>query len=298
MADISDVETAMVGLISGFLQLGSNYLPGSIVASPNTAMNCKVARGWAPLTSDLDRDLANGVTNITVFPVAGATRRATRYVPEWRPAAPVTPTLVANLTGSRVIFSGTSGINQVVGIRFGAGIVRPAYTYRPVVTDTPLSIAAALAQMIPLATASGPILNVPSHDNIEVAVVSDLPMWLETRRQEQHVWVIGWCPSPAARDTVMSAVDAGFAGMVTDQGALTDQFPLKDGSSARLLYMSNHTDDQPQKAGLWRRDLRYLVCYPSTITQFFPESIFATATLTEEISGSSVSVTVGGNQTS
>src|SRR5947209_9799100 len=117
--------------------------------------------------------------------------------------------------------------------------------------------------MIPQSTVTGPVLTVPSQTGVQAVVEADTEMWIETRRQEQNVWVIGWSPTPAARDAVMAAVDEGFANMLDPHGHLTDQFPLPDGPSARLLYMSNHTDDQHQRAGIWRRDLRYVVCYPT-----------------------------------
>lgn len=294
MADISDVEGVMVSLIAGFLGLGSSYLPGSAVPCASAQGPCRVYRGW-PTATALDKDIASGISNISVFPVAGASRRTTRYVPEWHTQAAVTPTLTATLSGDEIIFAGTAASNQVVGVSFGVGNDLATYAYRVLAADTPASISSAFAGLIPnaIATATGPVLTIPSQENLEVIVVADQPMWMETRRQEQHVWVIGWCASPAIRDTLMSAVDQGFAGMTTPTGALTDQFPLPDGSSARLLYMSTHTDDMPQKAAIWRRDLRYVVCYPSTIVQPFTPMVFGTTTVTETVSDISISTAIG-----
>lgn len=273
MADISDVENTLVGLVASFLQIGPPYLPGSAVSSPVVQAQCRIYRGW-PLASALDKDLAAGIANVSVFPVAGAGRRATRYVPEWHAQPAVPPTLTAEISGSNITIGGTSGTNQVVGVRFGFSPNPDTYTYRPASSDSPLTIASALGGMIPNSTVTGPVLTVPSADNVEAVVAVDQSMWMETRRQEQHVWVIGWCPTPQIRDVLMSAVDEGFGNMTNASGNLTDQFPLPDGSSARLLYMNSHTDDQPQKANLWRRDLRYVVNYPTTITQQFPTMVF------------------------
>jgi hypothetical protein len=292
VADISDVETAMVGLIAGFLQLGATYFPPAAVQSPVALAQCKVFRGW-PTAAKLEADLAAGISNVSVFPVPGAGRRTTRYVPQWNPGPKITPTLLATVDGSTVIITGVPTVNQVIGIRFGAGFSPTTVTYRPSVSDTTLSIAAALGAMISDATVTGPVITIPDATNLATAVVVDQQMWAETRRQDQHIWVIGWCPAPLVRDVVMKAVDSGFGDMLDASGNLTDQFPLPDGSSARLLYMSSHTDDQAQKSGVWRRDLRYIVSYPTITTQFFPTVIFNTVSVTDTDSDTTVSTTVG-----
>lgn len=269
----------MVGLIADFLQLGSKYLPGSPVSSNVAQAQCRIYRGW-PIANALTSDLEKGIANITVFPVAGAGRRTTRYVPKWIPVPTPTPSLTASVSGSDVVITGEASASCVIGIRFGAGLDPSTYTYRPLASDTPETIASAFGQMIPHSTVTGPVLTIPG-SGIETVVAPDQSGWMETRRQEAQVWVIGWCPRPDMRDRIMSAVDGGFANLTNEFGNLTDQFPLPDGSSARLLAMNNHTDDQPQRANLWRRDLRYVVSYPTTLIQTFPSMIFGQVNLTD-----------------
>lgn len=292
MADISEVESTMVSLIAGYLDLGSTYVPGSAASSPVAKAQCRVFRGW-PTAAALDTDLAAGISCISVFPVSGATRRTTRYVPEWQAGVALPVTLAATVYGDEVVISGTPSTTQVVGIEFGVPLNTSTFSYRPAAADTPLSIATALGNMIPNATVTGPVITIPNVPGLAATVVADQPMWAEVRRQDQQVWVIGWCPNPSIRDVLMKAVDVGFGGMMTPGGNLTDQFPLPDGSSARLLYVSSHTDDQPQRAGVWRRDLRYVVCYPTTITRTFPTMIFGIGTSTETDFDAEISVSVG-----
>lgn len=293
MADISDVEMTMVSVIADALQLGESYLPGSAVTSTPVGCQVRVYRGW-PIAASLATDIAAGIANVTVFPVAGASRRTTKYFPQWAAQEAVAATIAATVSGATVIFS-VSGVvvNQVIGIRFGAGSTPQTYTYRPTITDTAYTISAAFGGMIPLSTVTGPVLTIPTSTVIETIVAPDQSMWLETRRQEQHIWVIGWCPSPAVRDIVMKTADEGFANLLDPYGNPTDQFPLPDGSYARLLYMSNHTDDQAQRSGIWRRDLRYLASYPTTLIQTFPTLVFGIVNETEDTS-ENLAVTIAG----
>lgn len=292
MADVSDIEMAMASLIANSLQLGINYLPGSAVLSPASGAKVEVYRGW-PIASHLSASIADGVSTVSIFPVPGSSRRTTRYFPQWSFTTVTAPTLTVVASGSTVTIGGTSSSSQVIGIRFGTAANATIQSYRPAVSDSPSSIAATLAALIQGATFAGPVITLPSNVQVSADVVSDQVGWIETRRQEQNMWVIGWCPTPASRDAVMKAVDGGFANMLDPSGNLTDQFPLPDGSSARLQYMSTHTDDQAQRAGIWRRDLRYCVSYPSTLIQSFPTMLFGTTNVTETTSGATASFTVG-----
>jgi hypothetical protein len=283
MADISDVENAMVGIIADSLGLGTAYIPGSTVLSPAAQCRCSVFRGW-PLPADITTKIQAGVSTVSVFPVPGSSRRTTRYAPKWNPGPSITPTLTVAVSGRTITFGGLSSANQVAGIQFGGSVTCAAYAYRPTTNDTPSTIAAAFAALIPASSSNGASLTLPTDVGISATVASDQTVWIETRRQEQNVWVITWCPTPSARDVVTSLVDGGFANLLDGFGRFTDQFPLPDGSSGRLLYISSHTDDQAQRAGIWRRDLRYVVSYPTTLVQTFPTVVFPGGSLSGGVS--------------
>ena len=63
MADQSDVEAVLVGLV------GAAVYPEGVSAPSVLGRVCRVYRGW-PTGALLDRDLAAGHVNITVFPEA------------------------------------------------------------------------------------------------------------------------------------------------------------------------------------------------------------------------------------
>lgn len=297
MADLSDVEAAMVSIAASSLGLGDSYLAGSLVVSPAAGVKCRVFRGW-PVANSLDADLAVGIANISVFPCVGATRNVTKYLPEWRQMPSAPPTVVATVLNNTVTFSGHGTPGQVVGVRYGPAVPvggdpwsigfslsfgplqSPSLaTYRTVTGDTGVTIAAALASILAGASSSGPVLTLPTDYGVAAVVAPDIPELLETRRQEQQIDVIGWCPNPHSRDIIMSLIDAGFANMMDQFGRLTSQFGLPDGSNAFIRYVANRTNDAPQQATLWRRDLRYRVEYPTTLLEMDPRLIFGTINL-------------------
>lgn len=274
MADLSDVELAMVAIVAGSLGLGDSYLDGALGVCAAAGVKCRVFRGW-PESGALDEDLADGIVDISIFPVPRGTRNMTRHLFKWRPGPAVTPTLTATVAGNTVTFDGLCGIGQVTGVAFGpAGGSSQAYSYRLAAGDTPITVASELAARIPGASAAWNVLTVPTNFDLVARVGADQPMWLETRRQEQQISVIGWCPSPAARDAIMAAIDAGFGNMQDQYGRYSNQFALPDGSNAVLRYVNTSTDDAPQQASLWRRDLRYRIEYPTTVVQMQPVALW------------------------
>lgn len=274
MADLSEVETAMVQIIADSLGVSLPYLPTSVVMAPAIGLEVRIARGW-PVAPQLDADLKAGISTVTVFPITGMVRHSLKYLFKWHPGDLAAPTLTATVSGSKVIFGGLGGAGQVAGVAVGNGTTRPAYAVRLAATDTPTTVAAALAAKIPGATASGAVVTIPTNERVIARVAADQPAWLETRRQDQGIWVMTWCPTPMIRDSVASVVDAGFANMQDQFGNQSEFFGLPDGSNAWIKYAGIAVDDQAQQAGLYRRNLRYTVQYPTTLIQQQPEVVFA-----------------------
>jgi hypothetical protein len=281
MADLSDVEAVLVRETARSLGLGQSYREGSAVLSQKTGVMCRVYRGW-PIAAALDQDIAEGTMSVTVFPVGGATRRTTKFVPQWHAAPPVTPRLEATASQDTVTFTGYADLGQVAGIKVSiSGVPPSAYAYRIKAGDSPLTVASALAVMIPGAAVASNVVTV-SGATLDAHVVADRTEWLETRRQLQHFWVMGWAPTPAARDKVMSVVDAGFAGLTNEAGALTTFIQLPDSSFGDLRYYSVATFDKAQQASAWRRDLRYTVEYSTTLVETHPEVLFVGMDVNED----------------
>ena len=268
MADLSDVETALALLASQALY------PGGISQPPAVTALCKVHRGW-PLPRDLDADMKSGNVVVSVFAQRNATRNTSRYPRDWQPAqTQPAATMTATVSAATVTIGGTPSATQVVALIVNGVAV---YAYRPLSTDAAADVAAGLAALIPSGSASGAVVTVPgSNPRVTARVEADALTVRELRRQEQSFTVTVWAPTPALRDAAASVVDVLFAGL--------DRVALADGFSARVRYVSTGEDDSPQRGLLFRRDLRFLVEYPTTETAATPRMAAGVYTLSDSLS--------------
>jgi hypothetical protein len=257
MADLSDVETAVLACVTGCIYPNGTDAPSSIGPS------CRLYRGW-PMSASLNADLAAGKVNITISPDSQPGRTTTRYAPQWSGTS-CACSVSANIMDCCVTFSGT----VTSGIAIGLRIDSRAYSYRPLATDTLDIIAAVMAAQIQqdqIALASGATVTIPGATALAARTVSDSVSLQEIRRQERQIRVICWCSNPGLRDTASSVVDTGLAGQPF--------VVLEDGSSARITYEGTLVYDQSQNALLYRRDLLYMAEYPTMITGTMPGMLF------------------------
>jgi hypothetical protein len=249
MADQAEVEAALVGLVCNALQ--------------SSEISYRAYRGW-PDGGALDADLAKGIANITVFP-AGEMRNTTRYADDWIADPPVTPGLTAVVDGELVTFSGSGSAGQVAGVLAD----ECSYVYRLTDGDSAPLVAATIAAAIRadrIVQLAGSGFVVPGAGRLLARVAMDQTATREVRRQEQEFRVSFWCASPQMRDVVTRTVDGAFA---------TIPFvALPDGSVGRLLFRQSITQDGAENANLYRRDLCYLVDYPTIETQTQPAMLF------------------------
>lgn len=257
MADQSDVENALVALAANAIYptgSGSPSIPGP---------DCRIYRGW-PNSAALDTDLAAGNINITVFPRGEPGHNTTRYSACWLGSL-TSPTLTTSVFGVSVTIAGTAAPGQLAGLL----IDNVSYVYATQTGDTPETVAANLAAAVRndwIVNLSGATLVIPGAGSILTRTVADASVMKEVRRQEQGFRITCWCPTPATRDAVASAIDLLLAGF---------QFiTLADGSQGRLQYRGTLVFDQSQDALLYRRDLLYDVEYPTTITELQPAMLF------------------------
>jgi hypothetical protein len=257
MADQSDVEQALVTVIAAALYPAGEGSTSAIGAT------CRIYRGW-PNAAALDRDLAGGTVNITVFPIEGQQQNLTRFPDQWGPAASV-PTLTVTATAQSATFAGQAGAGQVAGMLVdGLG-----YVYRSQAGDTPPLVAATLASAIRadrVAHLSGATITVPTAGRLIARTVADTSVWRELRRQIQAFRVTAWCPTPVLRDAAATLIDPALAAV--------HFLGLPDGSAGRLRYARTITFDQSQDATLYRRDLVYTVEFPTTQTLVLPAMLF------------------------
>jgi hypothetical protein len=278
MATLADVENTIVGTIAAALFPGTTYAPLSYAASVPAGLTIKLYRGW-PDADTLNKDLAAGKAHVSVFP-DNITRLMTRYLTGWEPATPAAvPSLTVAVSGRTATFGGAASTGQAAGIALGDAPYLATYAYRPVAGDTPASVAAAFAALIPRAGAAGAVLTLSGTLPVTALVVADQTATLEVRRQQQQIRVSVWCPDPHSRDTVASLADGEFAGMLDVQGGPTEFLALPDGTAARVRYQRSYTDDKPSRDTVWRRDLCYVAEYPTILTAVQPAMLFGQMTI-------------------
>jgi hypothetical protein len=266
MADQSDVETALAAAVSNALY-PNGAGQASVIAGAET---CRIYRGW-PASTALEADLAAGIVNVTIYPGTGAPRETTRYPAIWQVPLLITPTLTVAISGVAVTFAGATAAAQVAGVAVDGA----TYSYAVQATDTTASVAASLAAPLRAAgrivQTSGATLSLPGAGRILARVVQSQSAIRETRRQRQEFKVICWCPTPTLRDQVAGAIDSALSGLYF--------LSLADGTGGRLTLGGGATSDQAETARMYRRDLVYLVDYPTTEASILPSMLFGTGTL-------------------
>jgi hypothetical protein len=266
MADISDVEQAVVDAITSILYPAGTSQP-SIVAAL-----CRVYRGW-PNSATLNADLGSGAVNVTVGADNASGRTTTRYLPSWN-NAPAQPGTTATTSGQAIAIGG----DPVTGDVVGAIIDGTPYAYRVQPGDSPDIVASNLEQLIQanrMTSVRGANINVPGAASLTVRVVCDSAASFESRRQEKDLRIICWCSTPPLRDAVATSIDSAFDRL--------DFLLLPDVTQARIMYHNTAGYDQSQNALLYRRDLIYTVEYPTITTVLQPSMLFGASDLNGNI---------------
>ncbi len=255
MADLSDVENALVSTVVGVLYPGGTQIPST------TGQVVKIYRGW-PANIGLNADLSGGICNVSVFSDPKSTKETTRYPRVWREVSRVPRTLFANVVGSSVSLNGVPMPGQIVGVEVDG----QPYTVPVRTNDTGEKIASRLAALVPDSTASGTTLSVSDATVIVARVAEGGRAVMETRRQEQDVLISVWCPDPSARDILSTTIDLALSQI--------DWLQFPDGSAGLLRYRSTAEVDTSENASLYRRDLLYNVEYPTVVAATLPAMVF------------------------
>ena len=257
MADLSDVETALIGRLVELLYPDGLDQPSAVGAT------CRIYRGW-PSPASLNADLSAGIANITVFPASTPDEILPRYFDQ-TDIAPVKPRLSAAVANNSVTFSGTADAGQTVGLL----VDNLPITYRTAYADTPDLVAANLAATVSAvraATNSGATVTIPGARTLVVRISTPAKVIRQLRRQRKELQISCWCPSPALRDKLCATIDPGMT---------ASQFiSLPDGSQSHIVFAGNQVFDQSQNASLYRRDLCYFCEYSIVGIEIAPVMIF------------------------
>ncbi|MBB3175393.1 hypothetical protein FHR90_003248 [Endobacter medicaginis] len=246
---LAAVESALVAAVE-------NALRGAV------QVKCRVYRGW-PVSDALEKFTQAGGCDISVYSRPGMSRNTTRYPVAWQQLSSVAPTLTITTDGNTITLAGASGTAQNVG----AVIAGERYVYAAGPTDNAVTAAAGLAALIPDAAVAGAVITVPGVQQVAVGAFGTVSS--EVRREWQELSVIIWAPTPDVRDAVSGVLDLALAQLPWLQ--------LPDGTTARLLYRGQRTDDLPQKAALWRRDMNYGVEFGVSAQAQAAEALFSPA---------------------
>ena len=246
MADLSDVTNTLAQLATAALYPGGTSQPSV------AGVTVTIASGW-PEPTQLDAILAAGNAMLTVYPMDGMESNTTRFPAQMSPTTTI-PAAQLSLTvaGNQIAVGGSIKAGEAATVNVNYRV----YSYAVQASDTTATVAAALAALIPGATAGGASITITGAFEIAAAVSVPVTMQAEIARQTRLFVLTAWCPTPAIRDLAVPAVDLSLKNMA--------RIALPDNTWARLIYRGTLETDILAKQRIYRRDLRYEVEYAST----------------------------------
>lgn len=259
MADVADVSSVLVGIISGLLYPNGTSLP------PIVTPNVRVYVGW-PVPEQLDADLRNVVgavptpiCHVSVYPLA-TEKNTTRYAQQWQTAIINIPTLNLLASGQTVTVGGTIPMpnnphNAVVFVN------NVPYVYAVQAADSLRTIATALATLIGQgATSAGAVITLPAGVRLgAVRIGVTGTSVLEIARQQKLFQITVWADSPHNRTAIAKVIDPALKSLTF--------INLPDYTAGRIRYATNRESDNAEKQNVYRRDLMFNVEYATTLLE-------------------------------
>lgn len=277
MADLSDVLSQLRALASNALYPPALYPSG---ATGNSVAGCPVLvqSGW-PDPASLDKLVADNAASkpraqVTIYP-RPTERNTTRYQRQAGQIGPLQPATFTLTLAGHVVTVGGAQPSTFYGQNVAVFVNGIAYIYRTIPNVMPATIAAALAALIPGASAIGAAVTIPSPARIgPLRVGTQAPVATVLKNQEREFQLVVWAPTLAIRDAVAAPVDVAIA--------QTPFLAFADTSNGRLLYKGSPYSDFDQKSGLFRRDFLVTVDYPTMVSDMAPEAIAAEIVFSQE----------------
>jgi hypothetical protein len=281
MATIDDVEQGMCNALAGLLYPGTNYQFGEIGScvapwlgapgAPTLTMQTRLYIG-EPSSAELEEDIAANISNVGVMRIQGMTRNATQFLPHWQQVTRAAPTFTVAIGGPGVVFGGIAGPGMVVGVTTS----KVCYARRLCAADTPASVAASFAAMIPGASATGAAL--ACGPVAAARVVADQTAFYATGQQETVISVTvlataGPGENGYLKRAALGRLVAGLKSLLTPEGNLTRFIGLADGTSARILAEDERDDDTPKRDDVWRRWFSFRCLFDEGVLQIQPGAL-------------------------
>ena len=257
MADLSDVETALVGIVSMAIY------PNGVGCAVPICQSTRVFRGW-PSDAQIAKDRAAGGTDISITTVPDSVRNTTRWPIEIT-VLPRQSSLAVASSGNSATFSGIATTGDTAGILVG----QAAYIYTAQTGDSAALVAAALGDLIRVNTicwVSQASMTVPGVTSLTARVAGHIDTLEEWARQEELFRISVWAPNPASRDAT--------GALITQLVAETVFLTLADGTGGRVRLHNISNIDSDQAASIYRRDIIVAVEYGTTLIRSNPTMLF------------------------
>lgn len=256
LADLADVTQTIATLTSQAV-----YPNGT--SQPSVAgVTVSVFPGW-PIRNELDQILQEGNAAVAIFPT-NKVKYVTKFERIFQSLQQTPPTLTATIidsggTGTATItIGGTIAVPQAVVVT----VNKVVYGYQVLISDTLDTIADGIADLIPGATALGPVITIPGVINLTSYVSSPYAASEEIARQERIFMISIWAPTPDIRASLEAAIDVFFK--------LNYRIVLSDNYYAQVFPETDPGfNDMLEKSLIYRRDLHYRIQYATTVTENF-----------------------------
>ncbi len=248
MADISDV-------LNGIAQtLGSALYPNGTGSASITGYSTRCYPGWPPSKNQLDADLTQNIVNISIYPLGTEKLESVINQDEQLISLAAAGTTIT-INGPQVTIGGSPKVGDVACL----SVNRNPQAYAVLATDTTATIAAALAALFTGATVSGAVIMLPSSTFLVSGTVSTpATVMMPVRRLARTVQVRCWASTPTARDATAKAVYTALWN--------AERLSLPDGTFCGIVYGSDRSDDNLQKANLYTRDILVSARFMETIS--------------------------------
>ena len=252
MADLSDVEAALVNIIGATIYPNGISQPSSLPG----ATSVRIDRGW-PLPATLDADIAAGIAEVTVFPMPGTGTKTYQIQDQTYVVTPVSYGMSVSVNGNTITVSGQPNTGEYLTLICDGSFV---YSLTGATTVALLAALATAAQAnYPSASSNSTTLTVPTGHSLVVRKGGVATLGKVIHRQIQSIMVTVWAPTDAVRSAAASVIDIAIKENL--------KITMPDTSQAIVRYSRTNVTDDKQKAAIYRRDLIYDVEY-ATLQQF------------------------------
>lgn len=257
MADITDVETAIVNIVSAAIYPNGLGQPSILPANGSGVPDVSIARGW-PLPASLDAALAAGNVQITVYPLGGSASQTYQILDETYTIQAAQVATTATLSGNTITVSGQPATGEFLTAIIDDDVI---VSQGGVTTAAMLAALAAEAQSkgYPGTSYTATTINIPAGHSLLIRQGGVGVLGKVIHRQKHSIMVSVWAPSDAARTAAAIAADVALKEHI--------KITMPDTSQCILRYQRTMSTDQQEKATIYRRDLIYEAEF-ATVEQF------------------------------